>query len=109
MENETQSYSYSKTVKICGMEEGQIREKLHDLLSAQDKLVFMFASLPGEVSIRVSAQSEREAEAKERVKSVVREMKIRLGSSIYTTNPKVTLEESIVQLLKEQGLTVTTV
>lgn len=109
MENEMQSYSYSKTVKICGMEETQVREKITDLLSAQSKVVFMFITGPGEVDIRISSQSEQEEEAKSRVKSVVRELKIRLGSSIFTTNPNVTLEETIVQLLKEQKMTITTV
>lgn len=109
MENEIQSYSYSKTVKICGMEEGQVREQIHDLLAAQDRLVFMLTSRPGEVDIRISAQAEKEEEAKSKVKHMVRELKIRLGSCIFTTNPKVTLEETIVQLLKEQKLTITTV
>lgn len=109
MEKETECYSYSKTVKICGMEEADVREKIHDLLASQDKLVFMFTSGPAEVDIRVSAQSEKEEEAREKVKRVVRELKIRLGSCIYTTNPNVTLEETIVQLLKEQKLTITTV
>ncbi len=109
MENEVQSYSYSKTVKICGMEEEEVQRQLQDLLTEQNKLVVMFQSVPGEVNIRISAQSEKEEEAKDRVKSVVRELKIRLGSCIYTTNPKVTLEETIIQLLKEQELTLTTV
>jgi len=109
MENEVQSYSYSKTVKICGMEEEEVQKQLQDLLTVQNKLVVMFQSVPGEVNIRISAQSEKEEEAKDRVKSVVRELKIRLGSCIYTTNPKVTLEETIIQLLKEQELTLTTV
>ena len=109
MENEAQSYSYSKTVKICGMEEEEVKRQLQDLLAVQNKLVGMFQSVPGEVNIRISAQSEKEEEAKDRVKSVVRELKIRLGSCIYTTNPKVTLEETIIQLLKEQELTLTTV
>ena len=109
MENEAQSYSYSKTVKICGMEEEEVKRQLQDLLAVQNKLVVMFQSVPGEVNIRISAQSEKEEEAKDRVKSVVRELKIRLGSCIYTTNPKVTLEETIIQLLKEQELTLTTV
>ncbi|MBS6395747.1 MAG: nicotinamide-nucleotide amidohydrolase family protein [Clostridiales bacterium] len=109
MEKETESYSYSKTVKICGMEEEQIREEIRDLLAAQEKLVFMFRSVPGEVDIRISAQSESEEEAKMKVKGMVRELKIRLGSCIFTTDPKVTLEETIVALLKEQDMTVTTV
>lgn len=109
MENEVQSYSYSKTVKICGMEESQVRGQIHDLLTAQDKLVFMFTSSPGEVDIRISAQSEKEDEAKSKVKDVVRELKFRFGSCIFTTNPNVTLEETIVALLKEQKMTITTV
>lgn len=109
MEKEVQYYSCSKTVKICGMEEQEVREKIHDLLAVQEKLVIMFSSLPGEVDIRISAQSEKEDEAKSKVKAVVREMKIRLGSCIYTTNPNVTLEETIVELLKEQKMTITTV
>lgn len=107
MDNEMQSYA--KTVKICGMEEQQVREQIHDLLAAQEKVVFMLTSGPGEVDIRVSAQAEELEAAKDRVKRVVRELKIRLGSSIFTTHPEVTLEETIIQLLKEQKMTVTTV
>lgn len=107
MENEIQSYA--KTVKICGMEEAQVREQVSDLLAAQEKVVFMFTSGPGEVDIRVSAQAEEAEAAKDRVKRVVRELKIRLGSNIFTTRSEVTLEETIVQLLKEQKMTVTTV
>lgn len=109
MENETQSYSYSKTVKICGMEEAEIREQIHDLLPSDGKLVFMFDSTPGEVDIRIRAQSDQEEEARNRVKRIVRELKIRLGSCIFTTSSKVTLAETIVQLLKEQRMTITTV
>lgn len=107
MENEMQSYA--KTVKICGMEEKQVREQAHDLLAAQEKVVFMFTTCPGEVDIRVSAQAEELETAKDRVKRVVRELKIRLGSNIFTTRSDVTLEETIVQLLKEQKMSVTTV
>ena len=56
MENEAQSYSYSKTVKICGMEEEEVKRQLQDLLAVQNKLVVMFQSVPGEVNIRISAQ-----------------------------------------------------
>lgn len=109
MENEVQSCSYSKTVKICGMEEAEVQEKIHDLLTADEKLIYMFSSAPGEVDIRIRSRSEQEEDAKSRVKRIVRELKIRLGSCIFTTDPKVTLEETIVQLLKEQKMTITTV
>jgi nicotinamide-nucleotide amidase len=107
MENEVQNYS--KTVKICGMDEHQVRDTIGDLLNSQEKVVFMFRSKPGEVDIRVSSQSEQIEEAKSRVKAVIRELKIRLGSSIFTTKADVTLEETIIELLKEQQMTVATV
>ncbi len=109
MGNEAQNYSYSKTVKLCGLEEPEVREKIHDLLTAQEKLTMMFQSVPGEVDIRISARSEQEEEAKSLVKNMVRELKIRLGSHIFTTNSNVTLAETIVELLKEQKMTITTV
>ncbi len=107
MENDVPSYA--KTVKVCGMEESEIRGKIQDLLSAQDKLVFMISSMPGEVDIRISSKEEAEEEAKAKVKAVVRELKIRLGSRIFTTDSRVTLEETIVELLKDKGMTITTV
>lgn len=100
---------YAKTVKVCGLQEKEVKERMQDLLSAQDKLVFMISAVPGEVDIRISSKEETEEEAKAKVKAVVRELKIRLGSSIFTTDPGVTLEETIVELLKDKKMTITTV
>ena len=109
MEKEEKNGSYSKTVKICGVEEAEVREKIHDLMASADQVFFTFISPPGEVDIRIDAQAEQEDEAKSRVKGIVRELKIRFGSSIFTTNSRVTLAETIVGLLKEQKMTITTV
>ncbi len=109
MEKETQSYSYSKTVKICGVEEKEVRDKIRDLMEEQKQLKVTIQSCPGEVAVQVEASGEQEEKVKGPVKAMVRELKIRFGSSIFTTNAKVTLEETIVQLLKEQNMTITTV
>lgn len=109
MEKEAQQDSYSKTVKICGMEESKIKEKLHDLLAAKEQLTFVFSSRAGEVDIQIISKAEEEDKAKRDVKEMVRELKIRLGSCIFTTHADVTLEQTIVELLKEQKMTVTTV
>lgn len=109
MEKETQSYSYSKTVKICGLEEKEVKEKMHDLVKGQKSLEFRFTVCPGEVIVQIEGHAAKEEDAKGPVKSVVRDLKIRFGSSIYTTSSKATLEETIVQLLKEQGMTITMV
>ena len=80
--------NYTKTVKICGMDVSEVRQRIHDLLAVQDGPSLTFSASPGEVDIEVSFQSEQETEAKEKVKEVVRELKVRFGSSIFTTKPK---------------------
>ena len=108
MKKEVQKDFYTKTVKVCGMDRQELEEKIQDLLSTQEHLTFTFTSLSGEIDIQISAKTEKE-EDKRSVKEVFRELKIRLGSCIFTTSSKVTLEETIVELLKEQKMTVTTV
>jgi len=107
MENELPAYS--KMVKISGVEEEKVREQIKDLLETQNNLEFTFSSYPGEVDICISSREEPLEKAKGKVKEIVRELKIRFGSSIFTTNSKVTLEETIVQLLKEKEMSITTV
>lgn len=102
MENE----AYSKTVKLCGMEVPEVREQLSDLLIAQDQVKFDINGAFGEVVIQISSEAEN---AREKVKSLVRELKVRFGSSIFTTKKNVSLEQTIVELLKEQKMTVSTV
>lgn len=108
MKKEVQKDFYTKTVKVCGMDRQELEEKIQDLLSTQEHLTFTFTSLSGEIDIQISAKTEKE-EDKRSVKEIIRELKIRLGSCIFTTSSKVTLEETIVELLKEQKMTVTTV
>ncbi len=108
MKKEVQKDFYTKTVKVCGMDRQELEEKIQDLLSTQEHLTFTFTSLSGEIDIQISVKTEKE-EDKRSVKEVIRELKIRLGSCIFTTSSKVTLEETIVELLKEQKMTVTTV
>ena len=108
MKKEVQKDFYTKTVKVCGMDRQELEEKIQDLLSTQEHLTFTFTSLSGEIDIQIFAKTEKE-EDKRSVKEVIRELKIRLGSCIFTTSSKVTLEETIVELLKEQKMTVTTV
>lgn len=108
MKKEVQKDFYTKTVKVCGMDRQELEEKIQNLLSTQEHLTFTFTSLSGEIDIQISAKTEKE-EDKRSVKEVIRELKIRLGSCIFTTSSKVTLEETIVELLKEQKMTVTTV
>lgn len=103
MENES---GFAKQVKLCGTEVPDVRETISDLLMAENAAKIELEGAFGEVTIRVSSDAEN---AREIVKTAVRELKVRFGSSIYTTKKNVSLEETIVELLKEQKMTVSTV
>ena len=103
MENES---GFVKQVKLCGAEIPEVREKISDLLTAQDAAKIDLEGAFGEVMIKISSDGEN---ARETVKAAVRELKVRFGSSIYTTKKSVSLEQTIVDLLKEQKMTVSTV
>lgn len=99
---------YSQMVKMCGIGEGEAEQMIKDLTDLSNPTVATYAKT-GEVHIRVSAFCEDEKEAKNLVKPVVKDIKSRFGSQIYTTDPDVTLEKAVVDLLQGNDLTISTV
>ncbi len=100
---------YSQTVKICGVGESKLETMVRDLIENQTNPTIATYAKTGEVHLRVTARAEDEKEAKKLVKPVVKELKGRFGSSIYTTDDAVTLEKSVVDLLLANHLTICTV
>ena len=99
----------SKTVKMCGIGESAVDEKIRDLTeNSSNPTVAPYAKI-GEVHIRITAKAPTEKEASKMIKPVVRELKNRFGSYIYTTDTDVTLEKACVDLLISNKLTVSTV
>ena len=99
----------SEMIKICGMGESRVETMIADLIEKQTNPTIATYAKIGEVHLRLTAKAADEAAARKLMKPVIWELKVRFGGSIYTTNEKMTLEESVVQLLKEQDLTLTTV
>lgn len=100
---------FSQTVKICGVGESKLETMVKDLIEKQTNPTIATYAKTGEVHLRVTARAEDEKEAKKLVKPVVKELKGRFGSSIYTTDDAVTLEKSVVDLLLANHLTICTV
>lgn len=100
---------YSKTIKICGIGESKAASILSDIISKQTNPTIATYAKPGEVHLRVTAKAADEEEAKKLVKPVVKEIKNRLGATIYTTREDVTLEQDVVELLTANNLTISTV
>lgn len=98
----------SQMVKICGIGESQVEDKLLDLINRQTNPTIATYAKTGEVHLRVTAKAAGEAEAKQLIKPVVKEIKNRFGDSVYTTKEEETLEMAVVRLLTKLGLTVAT-
>lgn len=99
---------YSKMIKICGIGESMAEDRISDLIEGQTNPTIAPYAKTGEVHLRVTASAKDEEEAKNLIRPVVRELKVRFGKNIYTTNEHKTLEEAIFDLLKAQKLTLTT-
>ena len=100
---------YSQTVKICGVGESKAETMVKDLIEGQTNPTIATYAKTGEVHLRVTAGAEDEKAAKKLVKPIVKELKSRFGSHIYTTDNDVTLEKAVVDLLFANKLTITTV
>ncbi len=99
----------SQMIKICGIGESGVEERLLDLIDKQTNPTIATYAKTGEVHVRVTAKAKDDAEAKKLVKPVVKEIKNRLGDCVYSTREDETLEMAVVKLLTKHELTVTTV
>lgn len=97
----------SQTVKICGVGESKAETMVKDMIDAQTNPTIATYAKTGEVHIRVTAGAEDKKAAMKLIKPVVKELKSRFGSDIYTTEQDVTLEKAVVDLLQANDLTVT--
>lgn len=98
----------SQMVKICGYGESQVADKLADLIEAQGNPTVAPYAKTGEVHVRVTAKAVNEAEAKKKMKPVLKEIKNRFGIAVYSTKEEENLEDVVVRLLKKYELTVST-
>lgn len=97
----------SKTVKICGIGESRAETMVMDLIDGQSNPTIATYAKTGEVHIRVTAKAEDSKEARKLLKPVIKELKSRFGSDIYTTEEDVSLEKAVADLLIANKLTIT--
>ncbi len=96
---------YSQMIKICGIGESQVADEINDLIQAQTNPTIAPYAKIGEVHLRITAQGENEKECRKMIKPVVRELKARFGKNIFATDESKSLEEAVVDMLKDQKLT----
>lgn len=100
---------YSQTVKICNLGESKAETLVADMIADQSNPTIAPYAKTGEVHFRVTAKAEEEKAARKLVKPVVKELKSRFGSNVYTTEEDVTLEKAVADLLTANRLSIVTV
>lgn len=100
---------YSEMVKICRIGESQVADEIADLIKSQTNPTIAPYAKTGEVHLRITAKAESEKECKEMIKPIVAELQKRFGDNIFTIEENKSLEETIIDLLREQQLTLSLV
>jgi nicotinamide-nucleotide amidase len=97
----------SKMIKILGIGESAVAEKLKDLMDKQtNPTIAPYAKEIG-VVLRVTAKAQTEKEALTLIEPIEKEIKNRLGDNVYTTED-ISLEEVVAKLLIDKKLTIST-
>lgn len=76
----------TEIIKLCGIERSEVDQTIADLREHQKETELSVSEQPGEVHLKVTAKAENEKEARKLLKPLVRELKVRFGASIYTTD-----------------------
>jgi len=93
----------SRLLKIAGLGESSVEERVKGLMSGSNPTVAPYASL-GEVHLRITAKAADEPEAEALIDGMDRRLVELLGDSIFGRDAE-TLESVAVRRLTEKGLT----
>lgn len=95
---------HSRELRIFGMGESEVTYRLRDLIAAQSNPTIAPYVKTSEVTLRVTAQCQDDAEGERLVVPVIDTILARLGSIVYSTNGE-SLPALCVRLLLRQGAT----
>ena len=98
---------HSAFVRICGTGESAVETKLSELIDGQTNPTLATYVKTGVVTVRVTASAECEEKAVNIVDVTVEKIKNLLGDDVYSTSNEEP-EETLVRLLKEKNMTVST-
>jgi len=97
----TGSVIRSRTIRIIGMPESIVEERVRDLIGGNNPTVAPYAKL-AEIHLRVTASAASTVEADKMIAPIVDEISSRLGNNVYGYDDH-SLESVVVGLLRAQG------
>lgn len=97
----------SKVLRICGIGEGHMEEKIQDMMETQTNPTIAPYAKEGEVILRITAKASTKEEAVRYIAPIEAKIRERLGEDVYGEGED-TLEEVVGNLLLASKLTVGT-
>lgn len=94
---------HSKTLKIVGLGESIVQEKLKDIMDRENPSAAVYAKT-FEVHLRITARTSTVAEAETKIQEVEDEVRRRIGRHVYGTDGE-SLAGSVINLLRKSGQT----
>lgn len=95
---------HSRVLKIYGMGESSVEEKIQDLLWKQSNPTIAPLAKMGEVTLRLTVRCEKGEDANALLDPVEKEIRKRLGDIVYGTDDD-TLASVLIEALRENGKT----
>lgn len=108
LQKEWKDTVYSATVKMCGVGEVEVRKLIAELKEKNPAVEMTLTVHMGEILVRMMTSSTEDHTAKKALKPVLKTFQEKFGDCIYSTDDAVSLEASVLGLLKERELTLTT-
>jgi SrtB family sortase len=96
------SIIYSDNLRVFGISESAVEEKLLDLMHGTNPTLAPYAK-DGEVLLRITAKAKTKEEAQQLILPIKKELYARLGNRIYGKNVD-SLQQVVVDDLKQKGL-----
>lgn len=97
----------SKVLRICGIGEGIMAEKISDIINDSINPTVAPYAKEWEVTLRITSKADTEEEASKLIEPVESEIRRRLGENIYGED-ETSLEEVIGKILISKNLTIST-
>jgi nicotinamide-nucleotide amidase len=97
----------SKVLRIVGIGEGDMAERINDIIDKQNNPTVAPYAKESDVTLRITAEGKNEEEAKELIIPVEKCIRERLGEDIYGEG-NTSLEDEVGKLLVDKKLTIST-
>lgn len=107
LERFSDSVIRSRTLRVFGLGESAVDEKLSDLINNSSNPTLAPYAKPGQVELRITAKADTVEKAKSLITAMEEQVRAVLGDMVYGTGLDNSMENVVVELLREKGLSAT--